>query len=87
MGELMESLNENQRGAVRNIGFGSILSFRMGPIPSTLSWWLVNNYDTKTRVLNCGSHHIQITEELVHDVFGVPRGNEEIKEVERESKG
>ncbi|XP_035830847.1 uncharacterized protein LOC110869443 [Helianthus annuus] len=83
MGELMESLNENQRGAVRNIGFGSILSFRMGPIPSTLSWWLVNNYDTKTRVLNCGSHHIQITEELVHDVFGVPRGNEEIKEVAR----
>ncbi|KAJ0428459.1 hypothetical protein HanHA300_Chr17g0646361 [Helianthus annuus] len=83
MGELMESLNEIQRGAVRNIGFGSILKFRMGPIPSTLGWWLVNNYDTKTRVLNCGSHHIQITEELVHDVFGVPRGNEEIKEVER----
>ncbi|KAJ0485704.1 hypothetical protein HanLR1_Chr14g0533721 [Helianthus annuus] len=83
MGELMKSLNENQRGAVRNIGFGSILSFRMGQIPSTLSWWLVNNYDTKTRVLNCGSHHIQITEALVHDVFGVPRGNEEIKEVER----
>ncbi|KAJ0534409.1 hypothetical protein HanIR_Chr09g0419461 [Helianthus annuus] len=83
MGELMESLNESQRGAGRNIGFGSILSFRMGPIPSTLGWWLVNNYDTKTRVLNCGSQHIQITEELVHDVFGVPRGNEEIKEVER----
>ncbi|MFS7951916.1 hypothetical protein Hanom_Chr07g00600841 [Helianthus anomalus] len=83
MGELVESFNENQRQDVRNIGFGSILGFKMGLIPSTPGWWLVNNYDPKTRVLNCGSHHIQITEELVNDVFGVPRGDEKIKEVER----
>ncbi|KAF5813978.1 hypothetical protein HanXRQr2_Chr03g0105201 [Helianthus annuus] len=72
MGELMQSLNENQRTAVKNIGFGS-----------NHRWWLVKNYDPKTRVLNCGSYHIQITEELVNDIFGIPRGKVEIKEVER----
>ncbi|KAM0061877.1 hypothetical protein Hdeb2414_s0004g00141351 [Helianthus debilis subsp. tardiflorus] len=55
----------------------------MGLIPSTLGWWLVNNYDPKTWVLNCGSHHIQITEELMNDVFGLPRGDEKIKEAEK----
>ncbi|KAF5781470.1 hypothetical protein HanRHA438_Chr11g0496741 [Helianthus annuus] len=44
---------------------------------------MVKNYDPKTRVLNCGSHPIHIIEELVHDIFGVPRGKIEIKEVER----
>ncbi|KAJ0549592.1 hypothetical protein HanHA300_Chr07g0235551 [Helianthus annuus] len=83
MGELMESLNENQRAAVRNIGFGSILGFKMGRISSALGWWLVNNYNPKARVLNYGSHHIQITEELVNDIFGIPRGKIQIKEVER----
>ncbi|MFS7900523.1 hypothetical protein Hanom_Chr00s119028g01810931 [Helianthus anomalus] len=86
MGELVESFNENQRQAVRNIGFGSILGFIMGPIPSTLGWWLVNNYDPKTRVLNCGRHHIQITEELVNNVFVVPRGDENIRRLREQGQ-
>ncbi|MFS7935445.1 hypothetical protein Hanom_Chr05g00403531 [Helianthus anomalus] len=55
----------------------------MGQISTLLGWWLVKNYDHKTRALNCGSHQIPITKELVHEIFGVPRGKVEIKEVER----
>ncbi|KAM0026250.1 hypothetical protein Hdeb2414_s0020g00555951 [Helianthus debilis subsp. tardiflorus] len=55
----------------------------MGQISLALGWWLMKNCDPKTRVLNCGRYHIQITEELVHDVFGLLRGKVEIKEVER----
>ncbi|KAM0010496.1 hypothetical protein Hdeb2414_s0074g00775071 [Helianthus debilis subsp. tardiflorus] len=41
------------------------------------------NYDHKTRVLNCGSYQKPITEELMHEIFGVPTGKVEIQEVER----
>ncbi|MFS7945080.1 hypothetical protein Hanom_Chr06g00519781 [Helianthus anomalus] len=63
----MQTLNEDQWVAVKNIGFGSILGFKMCQISSALGW----------------CHHIQITEELVNDIFGVPRGKVEIKEAER----
>ncbi|MFS7972597.1 hypothetical protein Hanom_Chr09g00846661 [Helianthus anomalus] len=55
----------------------------MGQISTALGWWLVKNYDHKTHVLNCGSYQIPITEELMHEIFGVPRGYVEIQEVER----
>ncbi|KAJ0443318.1 hypothetical protein HanIR_Chr16g0819431 [Helianthus annuus] len=82
MGEPMENLNEDQRNSVKNIGFGAILGFKMGQIATTLGWWLVKNYDPKTRILNCGSHQIPISEEFVHEIFGV-QGEIEIQEVER----
>ncbi|KAF5818944.1 hypothetical protein HanXRQr2_Chr02g0071961 [Helianthus annuus] len=82
-GKLMQALNENQQAVVKNIRFRSILGFDMGQISSALGWWLMKNYDPKTRLLNYGSYHIHITEELVHDIFGVPRGKIEIKETER----
>ncbi|MFS8002016.1 hypothetical protein Hanom_Chr13g01197131 [Helianthus anomalus] len=79
----MDSLNEDQRNSVKNIGFGATLGFKMGQISIALGWWLVKNYNHKTRVLNCGSHQIPITEELVHEIFDVPRGKIEIQEVEK----
>ncbi|MFS7977297.1 hypothetical protein Hanom_Chr10g00902361 [Helianthus anomalus] len=55
----------------------------MRTVPSSLGWWPVKNYDHKTCVLNVGSHQIHITEELVHEIFGVPRGVKLVEEVER----
>ncbi|KAJ0552986.1 hypothetical protein HanRHA438_Chr08g0343231 [Helianthus annuus] len=80
---VVESFNQNQRNTVIKIGFGSILGFQMRTVPSSLGWWLVKNYDHKTCILNAGSQQIHITEELVHEIFGVPRGVKLVEEVER----
>ncbi|KAI7724620.1 hypothetical protein M8C21_024959 [Ambrosia artemisiifolia] len=50
--------------AVESIGFGSLLGFKLASIPPKMGYWLVQNYNPDTCVLNLGSHQIHITQEL-----------------------
>nr|GMD52448.1 uncharacterized protein LOC109155335 [Ipomoea batatas] len=73
---VIKSLNGRQRRAVRDIGFGGLLSLDIKETPLRLGRWLLTNYNPVDRVLNLeNGNAIHITTEDVADVFGFPMGS------------
>nr|GLL33432.1 uncharacterized protein LOC109155335 [Ipomoea trifida] len=73
---VIKSLNGRQRRAVRDIGFGGLLSLDIKETPLRLGRWLLTNYNPVDRVLNLeNGNAIHITSEDVADVFGFPMGS------------
>ncbi|KAK9073419.1 hypothetical protein SSX86_007743 [Deinandra increscens subsp. villosa] len=80
---MLESLSEEQKKAIENIGFGSVLSFSLNMVPTGLGFWLVKNYDAKNNTLNIGTEKISVTPLEVSEILGVPMGKELVSEKER----
>nr|GEY65390.1 peptidase C48, SUMO/sentrin/Ubl1 [Tanacetum cinerariifolium] len=57
------------------IGFGSVLDFKIKDVPTRLSYWLLENSNEETCVLNVNDKAIPITREIIKDVLGVPMGS------------
>ncbi|KAK9049308.1 hypothetical protein SSX86_031724 [Deinandra increscens subsp. villosa] len=80
---MLESLSEEQKKAIENIGFGSVLSFSLNMVPTGLGFWLVKNYDAKNNTLNIGTEKISVTPLEVSEILGIPMGKELVSEKER----
>ncbi|KAG6390753.1 hypothetical protein SASPL_148498 [Salvia splendens] len=72
--EMMELLNENQRQAVQDMGFGHLIHFNITSIPSQLAYWLLYNFDPITCSVKARGQRVHLTEEDVHMTMGFPRG-------------
>lgn len=72
---LIPNLSPKQRQDVRDMGFGTVLGFRLKDIPTRLSYWLLDNFNEDTCVLYVDGKGISITRETVRDVLGIPMGN------------
>jgi len=83
MMDVIRALTPGQRKTVEEIGFSSMLSMNIKTVPTMLGYWLVINYDHRTSILDVGAKKIQITEELVRDVLGIPMGETEVRCVDR----
>jgi hypothetical protein len=81
--ELIKILTEDKIKAVEEIGFASILRMKLHSVPTILGHWLLSNYDHNTNMLNVGTHRIEITKALVHEVLGIPMSDVEVKENSR----
>ena len=68
------NLNQNQRQAVHQMGFGATLRLKIDTVPTMLGYWLVENYNEKTNTLNVGNHTIHMNEELINSLTGIPNG-------------
>ncbi|XP_022031801.2 uncharacterized protein LOC110932856 [Helianthus annuus] len=74
------NLSKEQRKVVREIGFESILSFKLHSVPRKFRYWLVKNFDAENDQINTGDEKIKITAELIQKVFQIPNGKTEIEE-------
>ncbi|KAL8230338.1 hypothetical protein R6Q57_000116 [Mikania cordata] len=70
----LEKLNEDQKKAVKEMGFGEVLCLKLHTIPTAFGYWLLKNYNPQTDIQNIGSSQFKITPDLIHLVFGIPRG-------------
>ncbi|KAL8210020.1 hypothetical protein R6Q57_006752 [Mikania cordata] len=70
----MEKLNEDQKKAVKEMGFGEVLCLKLHTIPTAFGYWLLKNYNPQTDIQNIGSSQFKITPDLIHLVFGIPNG-------------
>ncbi|XP_076904818.1 uncharacterized protein LOC143560394 [Bidens hawaiensis] len=70
----LQDLTDAQKSDTRDMGFESVMSFRIHHVPMGLGRWSLDNYDHKRNELNVGTHTIEITPSKVHHVFGVPMG-------------
>ncbi|KAD2393171.1 hypothetical protein E3N88_40148 [Mikania micrantha] len=70
----LEKLNEDQKKAVKEMGFGEVLCLKLHTIPTAFGYWLLKNYNPQTDIQNIGSSQFKITPDLIHLVFGIPNG-------------
>ncbi|KAL8189408.1 hypothetical protein R6Q57_028974 [Mikania cordata] len=70
----LEKLNEDQKKAVKEMGFGEVLCLKLHTIPTAFGYWLLKNYNPQTDIQNIGSSQFKITPDLIYLVFGIPNG-------------
>ncbi|KAG6385611.1 hypothetical protein SASPL_154447 [Salvia splendens] len=74
--EAISQLNEAQINSVKEIGFESVLHYKIEYIPSRLAFSLLKSFDEeKCKIKLYNGKKIHITEEDVELVYGFPRGN------------
>ncbi|KAI3496567.1 hypothetical protein L1887_38932 [Cichorium endivia] len=64
------------------MGFGPLLGMDIDSITGRLNYVLLDNYDPTRNRLKVNKEWIMISEELVHDMMGLPMGGENIKKLE-----
>ncbi|KAL8261180.1 hypothetical protein R6Q59_025229 [Mikania micrantha] len=74
----IKSLNKRQRGIVRSMGFGKLLSFNVSGIPSKLGHYVVDNLDTSRMVMKTSKGNIKVDKESVNALLGLPLGGIDI---------
>ncbi|KAL8268111.1 hypothetical protein R6Q59_001909 [Mikania micrantha] len=74
----IKSLNKRQRGLVRSMGFGKLLSFNVNVIPSKLGHYVVDNLDTSRMVIKTSKGDTKVDKESVNALLGLPLGGIDI---------
>ncbi|EMS61417.1 hypothetical protein TRIUR3_05443 [Triticum urartu] len=72
--QIVELLNEEQKGFVRKIGFGSLLSMADFEMNKALTLWLVGKFSCDTNALEFGGGLSIPVRPLVKSVLGIPSG-------------
>ncbi|XP_057775413.1 uncharacterized protein LOC130994385 [Salvia miltiorrhiza] len=72
-------LNEAQKNAVRDIGFGHILDLKVKELPGRIAYWALKSFNPKTCELEISpTFRVKVTVDDVYRVFGVPQGDKTI---------
>ncbi|XP_073059459.1 uncharacterized protein [Primulina eburnea] len=74
--KLIQNFNDQQRDAVRSIGFGGLLHLSITSYPKKMLKWLIKNFNGASRMLKIDNNRsFVVTADDVHDVFLLPRSN------------
>ncbi|KAL4574995.1 hypothetical protein LXL04_021835 [Taraxacum kok-saghyz] len=79
--EAIKFMSADQRDAVSDMGFGAFLDMKMEQVPAKPGHFLVENLDDKNLVLRIVKRYIQLTTDVVHEVFGIPNGGLDIDNI------
>ncbi|KAI4964069.1 hypothetical protein ZWY2020_008419 [Hordeum vulgare] len=78
--KLYKHINEDQRAAIRDMGTGAFLDIKCGYLHNTLVTWFTRQYHSGRKGFVVPRRgFIPLTEESVHKILGIPRGDIEIK--------
>lgn len=72
--QVISQLSNTQKQALREIGFGNLIEYKIKDVPTRLAYWLLDKFDEETCSLDVNGKRIEITREVVRDVLGVPMG-------------
>ncbi|KAK1359789.1 hypothetical protein POM88_044263 [Heracleum sosnowskyi] len=79
LSDMICALSEEQQQWVRDVGFGNLLVFELVEMPQRLAYKIIEAFDERTCSLTMKKGDIEITEQAVHDVLGLPCCGAEIK--------
>ncbi|KAL6350676.1 hypothetical protein AAG906_028130 [Vitis piasezkii] len=66
--------------AIREMGFGSLLTFACRELRYKLCWWLISQYDFTYHRLNMGTDNVvSVNEEHVNKVMGIPSSGADLE--------
>ncbi|KAI3755088.1 hypothetical protein L1987_54881 [Smallanthus sonchifolius] len=80
---LLHNLTKSQRKVVEEIGFGKTLLLKLHTIPTSLGYWLLQNYDPSTDILNDGANEYKLTTSLINEIFGIPNGETQVTQMSK----
>ncbi|KAI3695406.1 hypothetical protein L1987_78403 [Smallanthus sonchifolius] len=80
---LLHNLTKSQRKVVEEIGFGKTLLLKLHMIPTSLGYWLLQNYDPSTNILNDGANGYKLTTSLINEIFGIPNGETQVTQMSK----
>lgn len=83
--DMIESLSSSQKDWVTKTGFGSILDFNLHSYPKYLSYIVVKNFDCDSCGIMVDNKILQITENDVHRVLGLPIGPKSVPFIKSDS--
>nr|GEV63332.1 peptidase C48, SUMO/sentrin/Ubl1 [Tanacetum cinerariifolium] len=72
---LIPKLSPQQKKDIIKMGFGVVLNFKIKDVPTCLIYWLLDNFNEETYMLNVNGKAIPIMRETIKDVLGVPMGS------------
>lgn len=79
LNEMIYALSDKQQQWVTDAGFGSLLNFELVEMPQRLAYRILEVFDERSCKLVLKSGDVEITEQAVHDVLGLPCRGSEIK--------
>ncbi|KAJ8421688.1 hypothetical protein Cgig2_009480 [Carnegiea gigantea] len=83
--QLIAKLNDKQKEAVKEIGFGGFLHLQLDMIPGKLAVWLVCNFDTCSCSLPLTHGRFRVTKHDVYMTLALPKGPFEVTEAKSET--
>ncbi|KAH6808346.1 hypothetical protein C2S51_029454 [Perilla frutescens var. frutescens] len=82
--QAIKKLNTEQKKAVEELGFGSILHLDVRIIPKKLSYWLVDNVDPQSKEIKLNNgRRLRFDAEDVSLILGFPRGPQKLAKMRR----
>uniref|UniRef100_A0A803LKR4 Uncharacterized protein n=1 Tax=Chenopodium quinoa TaxID=63459 RepID=A0A803LKR4_CHEQI len=83
----VSNLSPSQKQAIIDMGFGALLDVNLPQNDQSFSAWLMHCFEENSRTLYLPyNKSIVVCEEDVEVVYGIPRGEKEVKEVEDEEQ-
>lgn len=82
---VMTSLNQNQKKAIRDLGFGSLIGFDIIDLPLDLLFYVVDSFDNEEMLIRTSKGDIKCDRDAVFDVFGIRGGTVDIKSLDKVS--
>ncbi|KAL3633916.1 hypothetical protein CASFOL_022678 [Castilleja foliolosa] len=77
---VFKRLSMEQRKIVESMGFGGLLDFNVAETPSTLGYWLLENFDPMACVIKLrDGRELRVEADDVTHVLGIPNGRTVIK--------
>ncbi|KAK9078728.1 hypothetical protein SSX86_002785 [Deinandra increscens subsp. villosa] len=80
---VINALTDEQRKAVKDMGFKSILKLSIHSIPTSLGFYILRNYDPSTNEIYDGEDRILISSELIQEVFRISNGGKPVLHCEK----
>lgn len=74
----MDSLNDEQKLAIIELGFGELMKMNKFDLPYELISWLVNRFDIKGRCLKVHNREVRVIEKDVKVTLDIKKGNIDI---------
>jgi len=81
MVECVQCLNDDQKEAVKEMGFQGILGMKLVQSPAKLGYYLLDNLDHDTLKITTPNGTIHFTSKLVHEIFGIHSGGVDIDDL------
>ncbi|KAK1359723.1 hypothetical protein POM88_044197 [Heracleum sosnowskyi] len=79
LSDIICALSDEQMQWAKDVGFGSLLDFKLVEMPQRLAYKIIVAFDEKTGRLILKRGDIEINEHAVHNVLGLPCRGAEIK--------
>ncbi|KAK9681927.1 hypothetical protein RND81_10G037600 [Saponaria officinalis] len=77
--DVIKKLNDRQKKAVREMGFGGLLDLKITFIPQGIVEWLLRDFQHTSLMFKANKIEFLLSKDDVHDIFQLPRVGEKVE--------